>query len=207
MKIQLYPPALAIALTHNSNAQANCKHSPPGFDSVRVNIPHGKIDTIIYDSKTVGNTRRSLIYTPPGYSKKNTYPVLYLLHGIGGDEKEWFLNGHPEVILDNLYAEGKLVPMIVVLPNGRAMKDDRAVGNIFDSAKVQAFAVFEKDLLNDLIPYIEKHFPIYTDREHRAVAGLSMGGGQSLILVWATWISLHGSAVFHQLQTQKHLSS
>ncbi len=106
--------------------------------------------------------------------------MLYLLHGIGGDEKEWYSQGHPEIILDNLYAQGKVEPMIVVLPNGRAMKDDRATGNIFDSAKVQAFATFEQDLLNDLIPYIQKHYPVYTDREHRAVAGLSMGGGQSL---------------------------
>jgi enterochelin esterase-like enzyme len=156
------------------------KHAPTGFDSLQANIQHGKIDTLSYYSTTVGTTRRSLIYTPPGYSKKKKYPVLYLLHGIGGDEKEWFVNGHPEVILDNLYARGKAEPMIVVLPNGRAMKDDRATGNIFDSAKVAAFANFEKDLLNDLIPYIEKHYPVYTDREHRAIAGLSMGGGQSL---------------------------
>ncbi len=156
------------------------KHAPPGFDSLQANILHGKIDTISYYSTTVGTTRRSLIYTPPDYSKKKKYPVLYLLHGIGGDEKEWFNNGHPEIILDNLYAQGKVEPMIVVLPNGRAMKDDRATGNIFDSAKVAAFANFEKDLLNDLIPYIEKHYPVYTDRGHRALAGLSMGGGQSL---------------------------
>src|SRR6187551_564117 len=76
------------------------KHAPAGFDSAQTNIPHGKIDTISYYSTTVGTTRRSLIYTPPGYSKKKKYPVLYLLHGIGGDEKEWFINGHPEVILD-----------------------------------------------------------------------------------------------------------
>src|SRR4030095_11011554 len=81
---------------------------------------------------------------------------------------------------DNLYANGKIEPMIVVMPNGRAMKDDRAVGNIFDSAKVQAFATFEKDLLNDLIPYVEKNFPVVNARESRAIAGLSMGGGQSL---------------------------
>ncbi len=80
-------------------------------------------------------TRKALVYTPPGFSKKNKYPVLYLLHGIGGDEKEWFKNGQPQVILDNLYAEKKIEPMIVVLPNGRAMKDDRATGNIFDSVK------------------------------------------------------------------------
>lgn len=155
-------------------------HSPTGFDVVRENISHGKIDTISYASKTVGTSRRALIYTPPGYSKKKKYPVLYLLHGIGGDEKEWLNGGHPEVILDNLYADGKIEPMIVVMPNGRAMKDDRAVGNIFDSAKVQAFANFEKDLLNDLVPYIEKNYLVVKDRESRAIAGLSMGGGQSL---------------------------
>ena len=88
--------------------------------------------------------------------------------------------GHPEVILDNLYAEGKVKPMIVVLPNGRAMKDDRAEGNIMAPDKVQAFATFEKDLLNDLIPFIENRYPVIADREHRAIAGLSMGGGQSL---------------------------
>ena len=169
-----------ISFSQHSSSQDILKHAPPGFDSLRVDIPHGKIDTIIYPSKTVGTNRRAIIYTPPGFSKKGKYPVLYLLHGIGGDEKEWLNGGKPQVILDNLYAENKIEPMIVVMPNGRAMKDDRAVGNIFDSAKVQAFATFEKDLLNDLIPYIEKNFSVLTDREHRAIAGLSMGGGQSL---------------------------
>ncbi len=161
-------------------AQNIVQHAQPGFDSLQPNIPHGKIDTIHYYSKTVDTTRRALIYTPPGYSKKKKYPVLYLLHGIGGDEFEWLHGGKPEIILDNLYAQGKIEPMIVVLPNGRAMKDDRATGNIMTPDKVQAFATFEKDLLNDLIPYIEKNYPVYTDREHRAIAGLSMGGGQSL---------------------------
>jgi enterochelin esterase-like enzyme len=153
---------------------------PLNFDVVKENIPHGKIDTISYSSKTVGATRRALIYTPPGFSKKKKYPVVYLLHGIGGDEKEWLNGGHPQVILDNLYAENKIEPMIVVMPNGRAMKDDRATGNIMAPDKVQAFATFEQDLLNDLIPYIEKNFPVIKDRESRAIAGLSMGGGQSL---------------------------
>ena len=118
-----------------------------------------------YESKTVGTVRRAIIYTPPGYSKEKKYPVLYLLHGIGGDEKEWLNGGKPQIILDNLYAEGKLEPMIVVMPNGRAMKDDRATGNIMDPDKVQAFATFEKDLLNDLIPFanrISGHYPITT---------------------------------------------
>ncbi len=156
------------------------KEAPAGFDQVKDGIPHGEINTISYPSKTVGNDRNALVYTPPGFSEKEKYPVLYLLHGIGGDEKEWLNGGHPEVILDNLYADGKLEPMIVVMPNGRAMKDDSAGGNIMAPEKVQAFATFEQDLLNDLIPFIEKEYPVLTDRENRAIAGLSMGGGQSL---------------------------
>ncbi|MDR6562384.1 MULTISPECIES: alpha/beta hydrolase-fold protein [unclassified Arcicella] len=161
-------------------AQKIEKEGPKGFDQVRTGIATGKLDTIKYASKTVGTTRKALVYTPPGFNKKTKYPVLYLLHGIGGDEKEWLNGGKPQVILDNLYAEGKIQPMIVVMPNGRAMKDDRAVGNIMAPDKVQAFATFEKDLLNDLIPFVEKSYPTLTDRENRAIAGLSMGGGQSL---------------------------
>lgn len=163
-----------------AQAQEIEKMAPPGFDSLRTDIPHGSIDTITYNSKTVGVIRRAIIYTPPGFSKKQQYPVLYLLHGIGGDEKEWLNGGKPQVILDNLYAKGKIKPMIVVMPNGRAMKDDRATGNIMAPDKVQAFANFEKDLLNDLIPFIEKKYPVLRNRESRAIAGLSMGGGQSL---------------------------
>src|SRR4029079_2811635 len=177
MKRLIFPFAIAFSFSAMSQPVTQM---PVNFDVVKADIPHGKIDTMSYSSKTVGTSRKALIYTPPGYSKRKKYPVLYLLHGIGGDEKEWLNGGHPEVILDNLYADSKIEPMIVVMPNGRAMKDDRAVGNIFDSAKVQAFATFEKDLLNDLIPYIEKNFPVVQARERRAIAGLSMGGGQSL---------------------------
>ena len=163
-----------------SHAQNIDKIAPQGFDEPRTGIARGKIDTVFYSSKTVGVKRRALVYTPPQYSKGKKYPVLYLLHGIGGDEKEWLRGASPHVILDNLYADKKLAPMIVVMPNGRAMKDDRAGGNVFDSAKVQAFAVFEKDLLNDLIPFVERKYSVLKDRSHRAIAGLSMGGGQSL---------------------------
>lgn len=169
-----------IMMVGATNAQEIVKQAPPGFDSLHPAIAHGRVDTITYTSKTVGANRRALIYTPPGYSKKNKYPVLYLLHGIGGDEKEWLNGGQPQVILDNLYAGKKIEPMIVVMPNGRAMKDDRATGNIMAPDKVQAFADFEKDLLNDLIPFIEKNYPAINNRESRAIAGLSMGGGQSL---------------------------
>jgi enterochelin esterase-like enzyme len=151
---------------------------PAGFNTKRENIPHGKLTMVEYDSKTVGTRRKMLVYTPPAYSADRKYPVLYLLHGIGGDETEWQRFCHPENIIDNLLADGKVEPMIVVMPNGRAQKNDRAEGNVFASAP--AFAAFEGDLLNDVIPAIEAEYAVYTDREHRALAGLSMGGGQSL---------------------------
>jgi enterochelin esterase-like enzyme len=153
---------------------------PEGFDVLKNGIEHGHLDTISYESKTVGTARRAVVYLPPGYSQQKRYPVLYLLHGIGGDEYEWLRNGNPERILDNLYADKKLTPMIVVLPNGRAMADDRPTGNIMAADKVAAFATFEKDLLNDLIPFIEQRYAVLKDRKHRGIAGLSMGGGQAL---------------------------
>ena len=181
MKIKsLLSLILVCQITFVSRAQNLDKLAPQGFDEPRTGIARGKLDTVLYTSKTVGVKRKALVYTPPQYSKGKKYPVFYLLHGIGGDEKEWLRGANPQVILDNLYAEKKLAPMIVVMPNGRAMKDDRAGGNVFDSAKVQAFAIFEKDLLNDLIPYVERKYSVLKDREHRAIAGLSMGGGQSL---------------------------
>ena len=141
-------------------------------------VPHGRLEMISYESKSVGTTRKMQVYTPPGYSKEKKYPVLYLLHGIGGDETEWQRFARPNVVLDNLIAEGKVTPMIVVMPNGRAQKNDRAEGNVFAAAP--AFAAFEQDLLKDVIPTIEARYSVQADREHRALAGLSMGGGQSL---------------------------
>src|SRR5690606_4278689 len=106
-----------LLIVFSVNAQDDSLQAPSGFDSERANIPQGRIDTVRYKSTTVGTIRKALIYTPPGYSKKQKYPVLYLLHGIGGDEKEWLNGGKPQVILDNFYAQRKLVPMIVVMPN------------------------------------------------------------------------------------------
>ena len=140
-------------------------------------IPRGKLEGIEYVSKTVGTTRRLQVYTPPGYSKDKSYPVLYLLHGIGGDENEWQRFAKVDVLFDNLIAAGKAQPMIVVLPNGRARKDDRATGDIYAAAP--AFANFERDLLDDVIPTIEKKYGADAKREQRALAGLSMGGGQT----------------------------
>ena len=151
---------------------------PAGFGVRRDEVPHGKLEMISYDSKTVGVVRKMLVYTPPGYSTDTKYPVLYLLHGIGGDETEWQRFAAPDVLLDNLIADGKAVPMIVVMPNGRAQKNDRPEGNVFAAAP--AFAVFEHDLLDDVIPTIDSRYSTRAGREHRALAGLSMGGGQSL---------------------------
>ena len=150
---------------------------PAGIVAKRDNIPHGKREMIEYESKTVGTTRKMQVYTPPGYSADKQYPVLYLLHGIGGDETEWERFATPDVLLDNLIADGKAVPMIIVMPNGRAQKDDRANAGM---GAAPAFAKFERDLLDDVIPAIQSRYSTYTNRENRALAGLSMGGGQSL---------------------------
>ncbi|MEH6679224.1 MAG: alpha/beta hydrolase-fold protein [Sediminicola sp.] len=176
----IFSTTLFLVFTFSISAQELVKIAPKGFDIAKQGVSPGKLDSITYESKTVGTARKALVYTPPGFTKSKKYPVLYLLHGIGGDEREWLRHGNPQVILDNLYAEGKLRPMIVVLPNGRAMKNDRAEGNIFATDKVEAFANFENDLLNDLIPFVEKRYNVFKDKEHRAIAGLSMGGGQSL---------------------------
>jgi len=172
---QAQPPRPAISL--GPDDKAAFPPAPIGFDVVNKDVPHGKIDSVMYNSKSVGKERRMLVYTPPGYSASKTYPVLYLLHGIGGDEKEWYSFGSPNAILDNLYAQNKLTPMIVVFPNGRAQADDRASGG-YGSAP--AFGLFDQDLLGSIIPYIESHYPVKKDRLSRALAGLSMGGGQSL---------------------------
>jgi enterochelin esterase-like enzyme len=173
--------ALGTCFSAIAEARADEPSLPPppeGFASRRDGIERGKVELVEYDSKTVGIKRQARVYTPPGYDKQQKYPVLYLLHGIGGDENEWFRHGAPDVILDNLIADKRAVPMIVVLPNGRAAKDVTARDPI--PKQSPAFAAFEQDLLNDLIPFIEKNYSVKTDRESRALAGLSMGGGQAL---------------------------
>ena len=151
--------------------------TPEGFKSVRENVSHGRLEMFDYKSTTVGTTRKANVYTPPGYTTDKKYPVLYLLHGIGGYENEWLRFATPNVLFDNLIADGKAVPMIVVMPNGRAQTNDRAEGNVMRSAP--ALATFERDLLDDLIPAIEAKYSVDRSREKRAIAGLSMGCGQS----------------------------
>lgn len=174
------PPRPNKPIVLHADDTAAFAQPPQGFDTLRTEIAHGKLDSVWYNSKTVGNKRRMFIYTPPSYTSSQKYPVLYLLHGIGGDEKEWNFWSKPNLIMDNLIADKKAVPMIVIFPNGRAMPDDRPGENIFDSLKVKAFANFEFDLINDLIPFINEQYPVLKDNANRAIAGFSMGGGQSL---------------------------
>jgi enterochelin esterase-like enzyme len=161
-----------IDVTFNPYVEA-----PAGYDAERPGIDRGTIETVEYKSESVGTIRKATVYLPPKFDASKKYPVLYLLHGIGGDEREW-LQGVPNIIMDNLYADGKAKEMIIVMPNGRAQENDRAEGNVY--AGSQAFADFEFDLLGSLIPFIEGKYNVYSDKMHRAIAGLSMGGGQSL---------------------------
>jgi enterochelin esterase-like enzyme len=144
---------------------------PKGFESRREDIARGNVESIDYESKTTATKRTLVIYTPPGYAKGNKYPALYLLHGAKYNETSWTKDGNAAQILDNLYADKKIVPMVVVMPNGHVQSSvDKAKGP----------AAFERELLNDVMPLAESRYAIQKDAEHRALAGFSMGGGQSL---------------------------
>lgn len=184
-------------ITLGPDDKAAFPNPPDGFDKVRESAAHGKLERVDYDSKTISAKRWMEVYTPPGYSADKKYPVLYLLHGIGGNERhEWTGTnsgqGGAAIILDNLNADKKIEPMIVVFPNGNATTNAAAggggrgrggFGGGGDPAALGGDGWgknFEGDLLNDIIPFIESHYSVQADREHRAIAGLSMGGGQSL---------------------------
>ncbi len=152
-------------------------HAPADFITVRPDIPKGKLETVTYNSKSIGVERKAVVYTPPSYNPVKKYPVLYLMHGIGGNETHWTRPGAANTILDNLIAEKKAVPMIIVMPNGRATADPPSANFMAD---FNYYAHFEKDLLQDLMPYIESHYSVNTDRNYQALTGLSMGGGQGI---------------------------
>lgn len=162
-----------------------------GSEIVEVNdVPHGSLTKVWYDSPTLGLKRRMYIYTPPGYEdSEEKYPVLYLLHGGGGDEDAWTSLGRANYILDNLIARGEAKPMIIVMTNGNA---DQTVA--ISERKIEptqpspggpmnsmASRAFPNSIVNDVIPYIEKHYRVLTNKENRALAGLSMGALQTQI--------------------------
>ena len=142
-------------------------------------VPHGTVHVAFYESKNLGSSRMVYVYTPPGYETgQQKYPVLYLLHGNGQIEASWTWTGKANFILDNLIADGKAKPMIVVMPYGhvqREIKPSPAPGSSAGDAQA-----IEKELLLGVKPLIESKYRVLTDRDHRAIAGLSMGAGQSL---------------------------
>lgn len=156
--------------------------APAGFDKPPVNGIAGRTEIFEYDSAVTGTRRKAVVYLPPHYSAGRKYPVLYLLHGIAGNEWEWSGYVHADAIVDNLIAGGKAAPMIIVMPNGRALADDRppAPDKTYSPQNAGGFARFERDLLDCLIPALQAKYSAGTNREQRAIAGLSMGGGQSL---------------------------
>lgn len=157
-------------------------------DYYKVNdVPHGNVSKVWYDSPGLDMKRRMTVYTPAGYekNKKQKYPVFYLLHGAGGDEEAWMDLGRASQILDNLIAQGKAEPMIVVMTNGNAT-DMSAPGYSHDGFRVPGMnagrmrnGAFEESFI-DVVRYIESNYRVYKDKKHRAIGGLSMGGYHSL---------------------------
>lgn len=150
-----------------------------GYKDKKSDVTYGEKVGITYYSTTVGVERKANIILPPNYDETKTYPVLYLLHGIGGDEEEWFL-GKPVEILGNLVATGEAKEFITVVPNVRARENAYNPTDVFQEGNISAFNNFINDLSKDLMPYINENYNVYTDREHTAICGLSMGGMESL---------------------------
>ncbi len=141
------------------------------------NVPHGEVRAVLYFSKITGASRRCFVYTPPEYNKNTTtrYPVLYLQHGMGEDETGWANQGKANLILDNLIAGRKALPMIIVMDNGYASKPSQTL-----AGGPGGFSVFEDVLIKEIIPMIDRTYRTKADRIHRAMAGLSMGANQTI---------------------------
>jgi enterochelin esterase-like enzyme len=148
-------------------------------------VPHGEVDHHFYKSAVVGDERDFYVYTPPGYDAraKKTYPVLYLLHGYSDDASGWTAVGRAHMILDNLIAQGKARPMIVVMPLGYGAPEMLQGWNVWSKADVVSrnFTKFREALLTEVIPAVESAYLVDKDRKSRAIAGLSMGGSESLL--------------------------
>lgn len=236
----------AAALLAQTAAPPVFPNAPAGFDVRGPGVATGRVERIEYTSTVTGTKRPAMVYTPPGYSSARKYPVLYLLHGIGGNETHWTQFGAADAILDNLIASKRALPMIVVMPNGRASNEPSTMfggrgggrgaaaapggaaaapggapagggppapggppaaggppaqgaqpgragqpggggrpggpggGGAGMGVEFQAYAAFERELIADLVPHIQANYSVEANREQRALAGLSMGGGQSL---------------------------
>ena len=169
--------------------------NPPRFYEMQ-DVPHGTIHIHKYYSTTQEVNRELYVYTPPGYNANKKYPVLNLRHGGGDNETAWYVVGDAANILDNLLAEGKIVPMIVVMTNGNVEKQTE--GGAYGE---EGITIMANELFTDVIPLIEKEYKVYTDQHHRAMAGLSMGGGQSFYIGLKNvdqfdWIGSFSSGIF-----------
>ena len=154
--------------------------APAFYDSRPV--PHGDVRMVLYESAAMGVTRWLWVYTPPGYDQsRDSYPVLYLLHGNGEAQNGWVMNGRANIILDNGIADGRVAPMIVVMPQGHALQGAGVGPLVRLGGETSMFSPrFPRDLLEDVVPLVERKYRAKKGPEHRAIAGLSMGGGQAL---------------------------
>ena len=166
-------------------AAAVAQSPEPAYLQVRA-VPHGKIETVAYKSKALGTDRKMVVYTPPGYESHDTsttrYPVLYLLHGAGSTETSWTERGKAHVILENLIADGKMKPLVVVMPFGYAAARTGTGGRGDAAENKMQREGFTRDFLEEVIPLVDKTYRVYADRDHRAISGLSLGGAQSLAI-------------------------
>jgi enterochelin esterase-like enzyme len=173
------PLTSATPLTETENLDAY-PAPPEGFNVAREHIPHGEVKVIEYDSKTLGLRRMLRVYTPPDYTPDRKYPVLYLHHGLGNTSTEWTQRARAPIIIDNLLADKKIQqPFIIVFPSGNATATlaDEKQG---DRTQQSYGTPYHDDLLKEIIPFVESHYSVYTDRDRRAIAGMSMGSGQTL---------------------------
>ncbi|MDG3005223.1 alpha/beta hydrolase [Paludisphaera mucosa] len=167
------------ATSEANNNTFSLVYVPGSETSDAKDVPHGAVAEVVYPSQTLQRPRRMHVYTPPGYEKgEGRFPVFYLLHGATDSDASWSTIGRAGFILDNLIAAGKARPMIVVMPAGHTgpFRFGGAGGVSFETQMAQ----FEQDFVKDLKPYIETNYRVIADREHRAIAGLSMGGAQTL---------------------------
>ncbi|WP_204273557.1 alpha/beta hydrolase-fold protein [Draconibacterium mangrovi] len=143
-------------------------------------VPHGALSSKYYYSEYTKNWRHLFVYTPPGYDKntREKYPVVYIQHGGGEDETGWAVQGKTDIILDNLIAEGKAKPMIVVISNGNV----RAPGGAFGGYSSQGMVPFKEEMTKNIVPFIDKNYRTLADAKNRAICGLSMGGGQAFFV-------------------------
>ena len=194
----LEPDVYAVAfITDGAFRTAGTVHlmgtTPEAWDPRRV--PHGTIHEHWYDSRSLGMLRSVHVYTPPGYERdRASYPVLYLLHGSGGTDGSWTSDGLANIILDNLIADGKVKPMIVVMPFGHAEPGMRAGSTpTFVRRDLNAFS---RDLLEDVLPLVERTYRISAQADRRAIAGFSMGGNQARQIGLARLDLFHAIATF-----------